>query len=189
MEECNGFNKVGVTCMGFNFHKNSSTCRFFEDRIAPHYRYDPSLSIDLYLLLPITPLIYSEETTTNTFYYTPDFSSITTDTDTTQQHHTSALIHSEETTTDTFYHKTDFSSIIVIIVAALLGSIASAVVLSYIVGRILAMINKNIFQEEHRQTCPLENEIEIPSYDDDEVLYSTNIIYSLPPLSYEGTIY
>lgn len=54
MEECNGFNKVGVTCMGFNFHKNSSTCRFFEDRIAPHYRYDPSLSIDLYLLLPIT---------------------------------------------------------------------------------------------------------------------------------------
>ncbi|CAG2208015.1 unnamed protein product [Mytilus edulis] len=137
MEECNGFNKVGVTCVGFNFDKKSSTCRFVEDRVDPLYmlyRNDPSLSNDVYLNLPIT-------------------------------------------------------RIIVIIVAALIGSIASAVVLFYIVGRILAMLDKNMFQEEHRQTCLLDDEIEIPSYDDDEVLYSTNIIRSFPPVSYEGTIY
>ncbi|CAG2234161.1 unnamed protein product [Mytilus edulis] len=115
----------------------------------------------------IPTLIYSEETTTNTFYYTTDFSSITTDT--TQQHHTSGII--------------------VIIVAACLASIASAVVLFSIVGRILSFLNKNMLQTEQRQSCPLENEIEIPSYNDDENLYSTNIIYGLPPLSYEGMIY
>ncbi|CAC5425758.1 unnamed protein product [Mytilus coruscus] len=54
MKECNGFNKVGVTCMGFNFDKNSSTCRFSEDRIEPYFNYDPSLSIEIYLILPIT---------------------------------------------------------------------------------------------------------------------------------------
>ncbi|CAC5411874.1 unnamed protein product [Mytilus coruscus] len=54
IEECNGFNKVGVTCMGFNFDTRSSTCRHFEDTITREYRYDPSLSIALYLALPIT---------------------------------------------------------------------------------------------------------------------------------------
>ncbi|CAC5411886.1 unnamed protein product [Mytilus coruscus] len=147
MEECNGFNKVGVTCMGFNYDKKSSTCRFSEDKLAPLYRPDPSLSIDLYLILPITRMI-------------------------------------------------------VITVATLVASIASVVVLFSIIRRILSILNKgnfseapgisdtqNMFQTEQLQTCPFENEIEIPSYDDDEVLYSTNIIYSLPPIGFEGTIY
>lgn len=54
MEECNGFNKVGVTCKGFNFYKKSSTCRYFEDSLEAQYIDDPSSSIDLYFILPIT---------------------------------------------------------------------------------------------------------------------------------------
>ncbi|CAC5369333.1 unnamed protein product [Mytilus coruscus] len=173
MEECTGFNKVGVTCIGFNFNKITSTCRFSEDGPGVQYRFDPLLAIDLYYIVPITPQIYSEETTTDTFHYTSDLTSI---------------INSETTDTTQQPYKSDIS-MIVITVAAWLASIASVVVLSSIVGRILSILNKNIFQKEQLQTCPPEYDIEIPSYDDDEVLDSTNIIHSLPPLSYEGTIY
>lgn len=54
MEECDDLNKVGVACMGFNFHTKSSTCRFFEECNKFLYSPDSSLSIEVYYVVPVT---------------------------------------------------------------------------------------------------------------------------------------